>query len=254
MVTPSYPFPPRNPQHPRDEAIVWPHVEGVSYAQVYKHDPATHRALFDRAHGDEARLIRLQYLGIEEELELAFRYVIPAADNAGTYSFKFAEIIRAAANAYEILCKSLYARFYNDQDELNIFNYLALDRFLRLARQRVAHVVAIGSFASLPEVSQPFIKLASWDQNSVVNQIHIPDWWTAYNKVKHTNQGLQRHATLANATAVVAALFLVIEAVYGRGVLSGGFWDIPRDKPRNVAITMMTRWTRLFAWLYDEHP
>src|SRR4051812_33631610 len=104
-VVPSFPFPARNPAFPR--------VEDVIFVADYARDSGLNRLLLERSQGDEARLLRLQYLGIEGELERAFRYVSPAAENAGAFSLKFAEVIRSAANAYEIICKSLYSRFYN---------------------------------------------------------------------------------------------------------------------------------------------
>jgi hypothetical protein len=246
-MTPSYPFPSPNPEYIRVEDVICPRHEQMSPRVVFSKEPEIHRALYERAESDGARLSRLQYLVIEEELEQAFRYVNPAAENAGCFSLKFAEIIRAAANAYEIQCKALYARFYNGHDRINIYNYLALDRFLKLADRRVNHVAALGSFAALKEVAQPFANSASWDQMSPVTQAHVPGWWTAYNKVKHTNQGLERYATLANATAAVAAMFLLIEAVFGFGILRGGLWDLPYGAPHRGDITIKTRWTRLFA-------
>src|SRR5438309_8522811 len=94
--------------------------------------PALYASMYDRSNGDEAKLLRFQYLSLEEELERSFQYVSPSLENAGAYSIKFADIIRAAAGTYEVFCRTLYARFYNESDSINIFNYLALDRFLNL--------------------------------------------------------------------------------------------------------------------------
>jgi hypothetical protein len=129
-------------------------------------------------------------------LERAFRYVNPSDENAGTFSIKFAEIILSTCNAYELLTKDLYAKFYNGDDPINILNYLALDLHLELAKRKVSHLAAIGSFPNHPEVNQPFISVAGWDKDSPVLSNHIPRWWTAYNKVKHSNEELQSYATL----------------------------------------------------------
>src|SRR5438067_252818 len=118
--TPSYPFPTRNTTYPYDHQIL--------YDSTLAHTAPEYRAMYERSQGKDARLARFQYLGIEEELERSFHYVSPSDDNADAYSLKFAEIIRAAANAYEIAARALYAKFYNDTDDINIFNYLALDR------------------------------------------------------------------------------------------------------------------------------
>jgi hypothetical protein len=235
----SYPFPTRNPAFPQDHNIIFP-----SKAQVKS---AEYVAAYGRSLSEEARTNRLRYINIEEELERAYRYVSPADANGKTFSLKFAEIIRSAANAYELMSRVLYLRFYNDTDEINIFNYLALDRFLGLASAKVEHLMAVDSFPNYPETQQPFIRLANWDQNSPVIDQHIPAWWTANNKLKHTDEGLQLHGTLANATAAVAGLMLLIERVYGCGILRGGGVSVPDPRPNSHKIGVLTKWARLFA-------
>src|SRR5262245_4663955 len=223
MTVASYPFPTRNASLPNPQDIVFTDGFGPPLRE--------YRAMYDRSQGNDAKLSRFQYIGIEEELERSFRYVSPSDDNADAYSLKFAEIIRSAANAYEIMARSLYSKFYNNTDKINIFNYLALDYHLQLSGQMVSHFAALGTFPRHPEVSRPFTKLASWDRASPITNAHIPCWWTAYNEVKHSNDGLKDHATLANAMSTTAALFLLIERVYGFGVLQGGFFRLPTNRP-----------------------
>jgi hypothetical protein len=144
----------------------------------------------------------------------------------------------------------LYARIYSSVDEVNILNYLALDVYLGLAGTRVRHLMAAGSFAGYPEMEKPFVRLASWDKASLVLPDHIPAWWKAYNGVKHTDQGLKDHATLANATAAVAALFIITETVFGFGILEGGLISLgqaaaPGAMSSNTIIA--PRWARLFS-------
>lgn len=203
--------------------------------------------MFERAEGDEAKTWRFQYVAIEEELEQSFRFVHPTDDNLNTYSIKYAEIIRSAANAFEILARELYARFYNDTDALNIYNYLALNVHLQFAHHTIIHLAALGTFPTHPEMVQPFAKLIPWDKASAVNQNHVPEWWTAYNNVKHSNAGLRTNATFANAVAAVGALFILIERVFGFGVLQGGFWNVPHLAGMPSSACMKTRWSRLFS-------
>jgi hypothetical protein len=56
---------------------------------------------------------------------------------------------------------------------------------------------------------------------------------------------LQQSATLANAIAAVAGLFLLVESVFGLGILSGGFVQLPGGEQQTIS--MQTRWARLFA-------
>jgi hypothetical protein len=236
----SFPFPPRNPAHPNIHEILY--VHGVpAYDPVYL-------GMYNRAQGDEARGWRFRYLGIEQELERAFQYVTPCDENAGAFSHKLADIIRSAANAYEIIAKELYAKLYNASDTLNIFNYLALDLYLQQAAQKIDQLAAIGDFPNHPEVGQPFVALAPWDRASRVLGAHVPAWWGAYNAIKHSNDGVRTHATLANAMAVTAALFLVIERVFGFGVLQGGMHNVYTGSTHSSSFRHHTQWARLFHW------
>ncbi len=236
----AYAFPARNPAYPKAHDIL--DTDGFSPGR------AEYRAMYERAHGGDGNTWRFQYVTIEEELERALRYVDPCEENAGVFSIKFAEIIRAAANAYEIMAKELDAKFYARKGniKLSIYDYLALDVHLNLAIQTVTHFSAQGTFPQHPEVCQPFVRLAAWDKVSVPDQNHVPCWWTGYNKIKHTNQGLKDHATLANALAATAALFLLIERVFGFGVLQGGFYKEP-GPPHGIWLTRShPMWARLF--------
>src|ERR1700730_16174063 len=144
----SHPFPNRN--------LAYTHLSEIVYSRNCSLDSPEYKAMYERSQGDKAKLWRLRYLGVEEELERAFRYVNPSDENAGTFSIKFAEIILSTCNAYELLTKDLYAKFYNGDDPINILNYLALDLHLELAKRKVSHLAAIGSFPNHPEVNQPF--------------------------------------------------------------------------------------------------
>jgi hypothetical protein len=199
-----YLFPTRNPSYPD--------VNDIIYKDGFPPTHPVYKKMYDRAHrSDEGKRWRLQYVCIEEELERACRYVDPCDENAAVFSMKFAETIRAAANAYEILAKELYDKFYGEPTrQINVYDYLALDVHIDLHYQSVMHFVAQGEFKSHSEVCRPFSRLSSWDKASTLDSSHVPRWWTAYNKVKHTNKELKDHATLANALAATAALFLMI--------------------------------------------
>jgi hypothetical protein len=244
-TAPAFPFPTRNSAFPQVEDVIF-----VDLRQDFTSPEtlATIRRMYARSCAEEARSLRLQYLTVEEELERAYRYVTPTEQNALTFSFKFADIIRGAANVYELLSKVLYARFYNSTDRLDIFNYLALDRFLALSGRRVVHLLAVGGFSSHPEVIQPFHSLTAWDQNSPVASTHVPGWWRAYNDIKHSIAGVEGKATQANATSAVAAQFLLVEATFGFGILNGGHVSVPaEDAPSMSEFGYLPRWSRLFS-------
>src|SRR5438067_1623837 len=62
---PSYPFPQRSPLKHSD--VLYSNID-PSHTEIYQ-------AMYARSQGDEAKLWRFQYMGIEEELERSFRFV-----------------------------------------------------------------------------------------------------------------------------------------------------------------------------------
>ncbi len=237
MAIPSHPFPVRNPAFMDPGAILdVPDQQGLQQPT-----DTGQLAAYTRSRSPEAKTHRLQYLTIEESLDESFRYVSPCDANADTFSFKFAEIIRSAANMYELVSKHLYRRFYAPEDDLNIFNYLALDIHLGLADQSVLLAAGLDDFPSHPEVTKPFAKLIAWDKLSEVTSDHVPEWWNAYNAIKHADF---RKATLANAIEALASVFLVIDRIYGFGVLAATWRNSPT---RFGSILYFPGWSRVFS-------
>jgi len=208
---PSFPLSQRNPAL-KDEDIF--------FVREKYGWPDYHHVLYDRALSPEARAFKLQYLSLEEELGLAFQYVNPVEDNADAHSVKFAEIIRTAANVYEMLARTTYGRLYDPQHRIDIYNCLALDAVMKFSGRAVSSFMATTRFANHPEVARPFVKLATWDKQSMIKTEYIPDWWSAYNRIKHSIAGLSS-ATLANSIAAVGAAYIFIHSVFGPGVVSG---------------------------------
>ena len=126
MAVPSFPFPPRNPKLPNVHDIIFVRIEFMDIDTQARE--TVYRNAYDRASSTEAKVFESQYESIADELADSFAYVSPANDNGSTYSVKFAEIIKNAANVFELISRKLYEQFYNEKDEINIFNYLALDR------------------------------------------------------------------------------------------------------------------------------
>lgn len=216
MAVQSFPFP---AQHPNLD------LRDVLYIPITGTNPQFLGHYFQRALSEQAKILKSQYFTIEEELARSFLFISPSDSNGIAYSIKFAEIIRAAANAYEIICRSVYEQIYVAPYDINIFNYLALDEKAGFSNLIARSLATLDDFPTYQEVKRPFISLTTWNKASPVQSTHVPGWWTAYNKIKHSNTGLKNHATLANAIAAVAAIFLLINKVYGPGVVSGPLID-----------------------------
>jgi hypothetical protein len=82
----------------------------------------------------------------------------------------------------------LYGQFYDyGNDYLNIYNYLSLDKHLEFSEAEINSFLFYDQFDASVEVYHPFDSISGWDKVSSIQSSHIPKWWTAYNKLKHTN-------------------------------------------------------------------
>jgi len=61
----------------------------------------------------------------------------------------------------------------------------------------------------------------NWIQAEAITSNQIPDWWTAYNKIKHDSSKFQQYATMGNAIRAIAASSILMYKVYGPGVTIG---------------------------------
>ncbi len=204
--------------------------EDIFYVGSLEHHDFIKRKFYERKIGIDAKIYKSQFLNVEDMLLQSFQFVSPASSNAKAYSTKFASVIKEAANIYELISRNLYTQFFtcspSGQKQLKVFNYLALDARLNLSNQHIDSFLFYDTFDHSPEIYQPFKALEMWDKSSPLTSQHIPTWWTAYNKLKHTNEGLNVYATLEQAIAAVAAVFVMLHTVYGPGVVYGFLVDM----------------------------
>lgn len=170
----------------------------------------------------EAVLIANQFFSIEDIFQESFQYVTPIYKNKNTSSARFGTIIRESCNLYEILCRKVYNELF-DYDlncSLNIYNYLTLEYFFKINQEEIRTAIFHNYLENNSRI-KPFNSMSYWKGDLKLKQENVPDWWTAYNKIKHDTNSNIDYATLNNAIYSFAALFLVIRKIYGEGLISG---------------------------------
>lgn len=176
---------------------------------------------YELRHSTVARVLKAQYLELDKRLLELFSYIAPADANKSTYSATLATLIRNAATLFELGSRWLYLQLFNcDESKLKINHYLSLDKLTNASSITLHSFQFYDRFTS-PQVYQPFINLETWDRSTSLTAHHIPAWWTASNKLKHTNSGLQLHGTLENAISAVGAAFAFLHAIFGPGMVYG---------------------------------
>jgi len=139
------------------------------------------------------------FLALERDMETVARYVEFAKDNFETYSIELAHLLFAAASEVDVLCR----QFCEDikpsvKDERR--NIHTFRKMLTKARPKIGtEQVFVRRFGLVLTLGD------SWADPKK----DPPEWWEAYNKVKHERGTHFKQATLKNALNALAALLIM---------------------------------------------
>lgn len=149
-----------------------------------------------------------------EELRAICRVTTPNPDTHNVYGSRIRNLLILASTEVEALMRgTLLAngykpkpnpRFPND-DHLTMTDYVKLAGPMRLAE----YEVRLTSQRKYPHI-KPF---GGWIDNKTK-----PDWYNAYNLVKHDREKNMHQATLKHAMAAVAAVHVLLIAQYGEEI------------------------------------
>jgi len=135
------------------------------------------------------------FLAVEEDLHQLSRFIEFTADNFETHSLELARILFTAAAEVDVVAKQLCERLVPGCRASNMKKYENI-----LAE----HLAILGeSRVTIPRyglIFQPWTNLQARS---------APDWWNAYNQVKHHRHEKYASANLKNALNAVAGLFLI---------------------------------------------
>lgn len=139
-------------------------------------------------------------LGLEQDLLETSDYVEFTKFNYECFSVEFAKVLLGAGSEVDVVAKQLSRMVDPKAKAENINHYMSI---LRPAYPRLESMeVMIPRFG---------LKLQPW---SNWQKITTPDWWTAYNNVKHHRHTKFKDANLKNALYSVAGLFVMVLYFY----------------------------------------
>ena len=136
------------------------------------------------------------FLAIENDLVRLSRYVEFDERNFVCFSVEIARILLAASAEADVVCKQLCLKLNESSLADNIHRYR---EHIKVAYPNICDFEVILSRYGL--TAKPWDK---WNEDE-----GVPDWWTAYNKVKHRRQSEYHRANLKNAIDSVAGLFVM---------------------------------------------
>ena len=175
---------------------------------------------FLRRRSRDATVFKAQYMELDMRLQELFMYVAPCNANGQTHSVVLSTLIRNAANLFELVSRWLYTQLGLPRAELKVKKFLELDRYTGVSTLSVVSYKLYDEFLD-SEIYRPFGKVGLWDRVSPIQDDQIPSWWTANNKLKHSNDGLKQYGTLRNSIAAVSGCFVLLHRIFGTGYVWG---------------------------------
>jgi len=140
------------------------------------------------------------FMTIEADLSRAFAYVEPNEENFGTYSVEFVKVLLTASSEVEVvatlLCKSIQSDYHGSG--IGSLRKVILDCYPKFPSLRI----------QVPRSDLEVEPWASWAHNS------NPDWWNAYNSVKHKRYRHFKDANLGNVLMSMSGLFALLLYLY----------------------------------------
>jgi hypothetical protein len=142
-------------------------------------------------------MIDLDYFNVlEEDLLAVARYVEFTPDNYKTYSVQFVRLLLAAGSEVDVACKALIRTFEPKAKPDNIKDYRKV--LLRRFPEITEDVISCPRFG---------LKLHPWKGWPAAH----PDWWRAYNSVKHDRIQNYEKANLENVLNATCGLGVVLQ-------------------------------------------
>lgn len=137
-------------------------------------------------------------MSLEDDLIETGRYVEICEDNYDTYSTYFTRLLLAAASEVDVVAKMLCCQI-NPQGK-----YGNIEDYRRTITPKFPAIPSIVMGIQWTDIQvKPW---SSWADSPPSN----PEWWRAYNRVKHERHDNFKEANLRNALTAIAALYCLV--------------------------------------------
>ena len=147
----------------------------------------------------------------QEELQYLFKYIEPVSGNLNTYSYAIQQLLILVCVEVEANFKAIFRdNKYTTKEEHNwtIWDY---------SRINVSHHLS-GYGVEFPQwdvAGHRYYPFKAWEGN----RIAVPEWYHAYNHVKHDKDALKEYATFGNLLRAFVGLFVLQIAQFNRGLM-----------------------------------
>lgn len=172
-------------------------------------------ALDTRYASDRLQLSRA-YINIEKELRSIFNFIEPDEKNKDTFSFELYSLLLRACTEVELNCKQIMesngaipqGRFFTMTDYKKLEKSSLLSKYtVEFSNWRQRNATS----HELEYVEKEFCPFANFATH--INK--SPDWYEAYNAVKHNREENLEKANLENCMNAVAGILILLYSQFG---------------------------------------
>ena len=206
------------------------------------------------------------YINIEKELRSIFNYIEPDQRNVSTFSFELYSLLLRACTEVELNCKEIMeANGATPQGRyFTMADYKKLEQSSLLSKYIVEYNgwrQVNATTQELEYVTKQFFPFKNFDPS--INR--EPDWYEAYNKVKHNREENLEKANLENCMNAVAGILVLLYSQFGSQCIetygtSGLHWQTDEDYDFNfdadVIFTIhppqLTDWPDLYDFQWAQ--
>jgi hypothetical protein len=159
------------------------------------------------------------FLLLESDLDATSRYVGFNMDNKDTYSPEFMKIILAAGAEIDVIAKKFVLKKIPTAKPLGKSECWTIDDYRHYITSFTTKFTS--QKVLVPRYDLDFTPWASWAKSK------NPEWWTAYNTVKHDRCSNYQSATLENTICALAGL-MICNLYYHVEYLNDGLGVLPK--------------------------
>lgn len=174
----------------------------------------------DKRYASDRSQLSRSYLSIENELRSVFEFIEPAEQNIHTFSTRLYSLLLRACTEVELNCREiLEANGLREKNKnFNVETYKLLEHSSFLSKYEISFEnwrVADAS-GNIEYIDKKFFPFKNFD----LGISRSPDWYQAYNKVKHNRSEQFEKANLENCMNAVAAVLVLLYSQFGASCIA----------------------------------
>lgn len=170
----------------------------------------------DARYANDRLQLSRAYINIEKDLRDVFNFIEPCEENLSSFSFELYSLLLRACTEVELNCKEIMeANGATPQGKhFTMTDYKKIERSSHLSHYTVTYnnwrqkEASTGELKYIPKVFRPF---ANFD----VSINRSPDWYSAYNAVKHDREENLENANLGNCMNAVGGILVLLYSQFG---------------------------------------